>query len=200
LGSGVHFASSGGSFAICQGRCFGQAACFGKTTSFLLLFIPLSERSIEAKHSLAKKNLQTSSRPSAAAVSLALRSDEILQKMENEEGLVNTITDAFDSHRRTEQIIISTGLASHPTMNGCIARESSLRRRDVALCFYHCDMESQFLRHNIVVHARKSPRRERGCASHFAEVDPEVCVDAFASSVFDVGHDIGQGIFMFRFR
>jgi hypothetical protein len=124
----------------------------------LLRFIPLNERSIEAKHSLAKKNLQTSSRPSAAAVSLALRFEEILQKMENEERFVNTITDAFDSHRRNEQIIISTGLASHATMNGCIARESSLRRRDVALCFYHCDMESQFLRHNIVVHAKKKPK------------------------------------------
>jgi hypothetical protein len=167
----------------------------------LLRFIPLNERSIEAKHSLAKKNLQTSSRPSAAAVSLALRFDEILQKMENEEGFVKTITDAFDSHRRIEQIIISTGLAFHPTMNECIARESSLRRRDVALCFYHCDMESQLLRRNIVVHAKKNnQRRECGCASHFAEVDSEVCVDAFASNVFDVGHDIGQSIFMFRFR
>jgi len=66
---------------------------------------PVTERSIEAKHAVAKKRLAHNSRPSASSVSLSLRCRELNECMQSEDSkaFMDTLAQLFSESRSLPQ-------------------------------------------------------------------------------------------------
>ena len=82
-----------------------------------LRMVPIVERSIEAKHSLAKQRLSSNSRPSPATVSMALRYPEISHDIAKTKRFSSALTKSFDRHRAVPAMLQFSGLLHHPGLD-----------------------------------------------------------------------------------
>ena len=110
--------------------------------------MPISERSIEAKHSLAKRGVHKASRPSPALFSLAVRFPGVLEAIEHDRYFIDELSDHFEKARRSSALVGNLGLTEHPALNAWVSEYGRILRKHVTLCMYHCDLPSMYLDHS----------------------------------------------------
>ena len=142
-------------------------------------FASIIERSIEAKHSIAKRRLSHNSRPTPSSVSLALRMKEIAKLLQiggtrGGEVFVNSLADRFsDLKRNLLELIGRFGLADNPHLCRRLETHNALRRKDVALAFYHCDLPTTFEEHFAAKKdiAKRRDAKRKALAKEAAAID-----------------------------
>ena len=143
-------------------------------------FASIIERSIEAKHSIAKRRLSHNSRPTPSSVSLALRMKEIAKLLvigdtpAGGEVFVNSLADRFsDLKRNVLEVIGRFGLANNPHLRRRLETYNALRRKDVALAFYHCDLPTTFEEHFAARKdiAKRRDAKRKALAKEAAAID-----------------------------
>jgi hypothetical protein len=107
------------------------------------------ERSIEAKHSIAKKRLTHNSTPSAPTVSLALRLREVTSILKEcgPTKFADELARDFTDCKHMLILIGRLGLSSHPLLCDRLETHDHMRMKDVTAAMYHHDLESTFLSH-----------------------------------------------------
>jgi hypothetical protein len=128
------------------------------------------ERSIEAKHALAKSKLLGASRPSPPLVSFSLRGPEMRELLaEDVDGsFVKQLAVDFAACRGPQALVGSMGLQGHNAVNEDFHLHGRLRRRTIAAAMYHCDLESKFAPHDMAKRriAAKAKAKARELKKH----------------------------------
>ncbi len=124
-------------------------------------FLSVIERSIEAKHSIAKKRLSHNSVPSAASFSLSIRMLEISSAMQAAGHGVPFLTQLSEDFAECKQPLLLVnrfGLASHPFLCQRLETHQNIRSKDIAAALYHEDIETTFLSHRKAAKEMKKRR------------------------------------------
>ena len=109
-----------------------------------LLFVPVTERSIERKHSLVQGALHRSGlKGSTVRVSFANRLPELQKALEERPQLFDTLISCFERARVHSRLPMELGLEGHPLLESLPLRNSSDYTRILRAVLYRADLESQ---------------------------------------------------------
>ena len=114
-----------------------------------LAFMPVVERSIEAKHSLISRRVQKHWR-SGRIVSLTLRVPDIKAEMARDAAFFQELTQAFALSRDPVKAAQQLGVHEHPALvSACFAHTHKASRVGILnRIVYRCDLESKFEAHS----------------------------------------------------
>ena len=137
---------------------------FLRSEACKLAFMPVVERSIEAKHSLISRRVQKNWR-SGRIVSLTLRVPDIKAEIAADATYLQTLVEAFAETRDPMRAARQLGIQEHPDLVSAVfdrwhhARVTGIVNRIV----YRCDLQSKFESHAAVRagHDRESGKRAR---------------------------------------
>ncbi len=138
--------------AIAEGRPLSSMPFQMQVDVAKLKFIPIVERSMEAKHKDVKRVLQTLTRHDAPRVSMAIRSRELQVALGNPTSL-NAMVSHLASVRGPRAALETLGLMGHPLARWLSEAEAAGhwthhqargRWSRAARLIYRCDIESQF--------------------------------------------------------
>ncbi|CAE7037690.1 unnamed protein product [Symbiodinium sp. CCMP2456] len=129
-----------------------------------LAFIPVVERSIEAKHSLISRRVQKNWR-SGRIVSLTLRVPDIKAEVAADAEFLNRLTEAFGLVRDPRKAAHQLGIQDHPSLLDASFAKMH-RNKIVGLVnkiVYRSDLESKFEKHRSarVEHEAQAKKRAR---------------------------------------
>ena len=149
---------------------------FLRSEACKLAFMPVVERSIEAKHSLISRRVQKNWR-SGRIVSLTLRVPDIKAEMAADATYLQTLVEAFAQTRDPMQAARQLGIQEHPDLVNAVfdrwhhARVTGIVNRIV----YRCDLQSKFESHAA---ARAGHDRETGKRARLAQREMQRIVQA----------------------
>ena len=108
-----------------------------------LLFVPVTERSIERKHSLVRGALHRSGlKGSTVRVSFANRLPELQQKLEEKPNLFETLIACFERARTHSRLPAELGLEGHPLLESLPLKNSSDYTKILRAVLYRADVHS----------------------------------------------------------
>ena len=153
-----------------------------------LTFIPVVERSIEAKHSIIKCRTANRLR-SGRNVSLALRVPDIREDFRRDAGCMERLVDAFREVRSPSAAAQILGIAGHPDIVVALRLKKKPAFLTAALnrIFYRADFESKFADHSVIrsKHFKEEKRRLRRGVAELKRKAPVVAEPITDRSVME---------------
>lgn len=129
-----------------------------------LRFIPVVERSVEAKHSLAHVK-GTYRKVTPAYVSLYLRMPAFERGVKRSATALSETVDAFKAARKVRRLVVDLGFERHPTLQGLLA-DSTVHNtklwQETAAVLYSADPESQFASFGRAGRANQACKTKQG--------------------------------------
>ena len=140
-----------------------------------LSFMPVVERSIEAKHSLISRRVQKNWR-SGRIVSLTLRVPDIKAAIAADANFLQELTDAFALTRDPVKASHQLGIQEHPALvQACFDSKHKNQRTGILnRIVYRCDLESKYEAHGQarVDHEQRTKKRARLAEKQIAKAAP----------------------------